>query len=155
MGLDEIRAAYKTILETVDGIGKVFDYEIYIKDWAAVKDRLYDTGLQKFRWWTIRREACAENFLPGFSAEAKHRFVIRGFQAIEGDASVSSKQFDAKVEDVRATFRAKTTLNGTVQQVEKPPQLEETIDVEIAGVLCHRATLAQEVEEEPIAFVES
>lgn len=153
MGLPEIRAEIKTIMQTVSGVGPVYDYERNVNQWAKVKDELVAPD-GKIEWWTIRREKAPEKFIPGSASERSHGIVIRGYRAL--DDAGSSKTFDTRVDAVCAALRPKTTLNGTAMQMENPWQVDEIVDVAIGGIFAHRCEIRNTVEEaDPITFVQS
>jgi len=153
MSLANIRAEYKSILSGVTTVGVVHDYERWSVDWSKFLVQFKDAATGKIKGWTITREKTIEAFTSGPGAERKHAFVIRGYLALD-DTAGSEKTFQDLVETVCDTFRPKTTLNGKVEQVEAPLQVD-LVEVRLFGaVLCHYCELRQTVEE-LLTFTES
>lgn len=154
MPLSEIRAEYKTILSTVPDIGVVHDYERWSADWAKFLEQFKDPATGKIRGWTITRERSPEVFGAGSSYERGHVMVLRGYMGLH-DVEASEKVFQDLIETVCDTFRPKTTLNGKVQQVEAPLQVDVVEARMLGSVLCHYCELRQTVTEAVQAFSQS
>lgn len=153
MPLSAIRDQYKAILLTVPGIGVVHDYERWSIDWSKFIEQFRDPVSGKILGWTITREKSSEKFTPGPGSQRDHTFVLRGHLGLQ-DAVASEKVFQDLIEAVCDTFRPKTTLNGTVQQIEAPLQVDLVEPRKFGDVLCHYCELRQTVEE-LLAFAES
>ena len=152
MGLPEIRAQIEIIMETVSGIGPVFDYERNVHEWAKIKSELVGPD-GKIEWWTIRREKRLETY-GASSYETSHEIILRGYRAL--DDAGSSKTFDARIDAVCDALRPKTTLNGTVQQIENPWQADVIEDrIIVGGVVAHYCEIHNLVEEAVAALVQT
>jgi hypothetical protein len=133
----------KTILAAVSGIGVVHDYERYAVEASALK-ALFVTG-GRLHGWTITRERTPSVYRTNVQTERRHRFIIRGYYALD-DSAASEKTFQDLVEAVEAAFRTNDTLNGTAE-VAGPLQVERVGPVLFAGVLCHYVELSLEAQE--------
>jgi len=146
MSLDAIRTAIVATMNTVTNVGIVHDYERYAKLEAEFK-ALYVAqiaGKGQVRGWYVRRLATREVSQVIGRYQVTHEWLVRGFMAIE-DAAGSEKVFDTLIESVRDVFRTDETLGGvvssTVTRDAAGLQLEESVPVLFAGVLCHSARL--------------
>ena len=154
MSLADIRTEYKNILSGVPNIGVVHDYERWSADWGTFLAQFKDPSTGKLLGWTITREKSPESFGAGSSYERSHVMVIRGYMGLQ-DVDGSEKTFQDLIETVCDTFRPKTTLNGKVQQVEAPLQLD-VVDARMLGAaLCHYCELRQTVTEAVQEFQQS
>lgn len=146
MSLEAIRSQYKTLLEGIGGIGKVYDYERSTSgDWAKFL-ALFKTAGNKIHGWTVTREKTLERFLAGSSSERIHEMVLRGYYAVD-DAGASEKTFQDLIETICSALRPKTTLGGKADQVEAPLQVSIVEPRDFGGVLCHYAELRQRAQE--------
>lgn len=146
MSLATIRAQYKTILQSVPGIGVVHDYERWSADWDKFLAQFQDPASKKILGWTITRERSAESFKTGSGYSRMYTMAIRGYMGLN-DTDASEKTFQDLIETVCDTFRGKTTLNGVVEQVEAPLQVDSIDLRQLGSVLCHHCELRQTVEE--------
>lgn len=153
MPLAAIRTQYKAILETVPNIGVVHDYERWSVDWDKFLAQFKDPASGKILGWTITRERSPETFTPGPGSDRRYMMVLRGYMALQ-DTVASEKTFQDLIEAVCNTFRPKTTLNGAVNQVEAPLQVDIVEHRLFGSVLCHYCELRQTVEE-TLTFIES
>lgn len=171
MSLATIRAEYKKILEGIgpikfgpgffkfgdpgaaflDGtmgnlvVGPVHDYERWSAEWKKFLDH-FKASDGKIHGWTITREKTTESFIPGLGAERRHTMVLRGYYALQ-DSVGSEKNFQDLIEVICTVFRGETTLNGTVEQVEAPLQVDLVEPRMFGAVLCHYCELRQVVPE--------
>lgn len=174
MSLAAIRTEYKNILlaakpikigpghfkfgdaaRFMDGlsVGAVYDYERWTADWSKFLTLFKDSVSGKINGWTITREKSAEIFIVGSGSERRHTFVIRGYMGLQ-DSIGSEKTFQDLIEAICDIFRPYTTLNGKVDQVEAPLQVDLVEPRMVGGTLCHYCELRQ-VAQETLTFVES
>lgn len=150
MSLSLIRAEYKTILESVTGIGKVHDYSRLATDWKVFLDLFKDPSSETILGWEISREASPEERLhlsgasPGSVSDRKHIMLIRGYSSLQ-DATGTQKTFDNLIEAICDKFRPLITLNDVALKVETPMIVSVVTEREFGGVLCHYAELRQAV----------
>jgi hypothetical protein len=134
-----IRAAIVAKLQTVSGIGQVYDYERYgktdkdFREIYAAKDRVLG--------WHVRRVARREDALNN---EVMTDWEIRGFMSLE-DAGASELDFDTLIDAIGDAWRADPTLAGVVlyprDEARVVPELADSGPALFAGVLCHGARL--------------
>lgn len=154
--LVEIRAAIVARLESVEGIGRVHDYERYAENMKKLKDLYLVPAVpadpeadppvlaQKayLQGFFVRRISTSVSAPALNSKTVRHRWRIRGYRALDDDGS-SELAFDAVLEDIRAAFAADVTLGGVVDTTHVGPeaglQLEESAPLIFADVLCHGA----------------
>jgi len=142
-----IRAAIKAKLLTVTDIGAVNDYEPYLEQQSALK-ALYVVqvaGADQLRGWQIRRFSARQVFVDVGRWAVYTTWRLRFFMALNAE---SEKIFDDLVEAASEAFRVDDNLGGAVFSSINPEsneaglQLEESIPVFFANVLCHSARLA-------------
>jgi len=156
MSLDLIRAAIKSIMEEVSGIGKVHDYQRLTHEWKQYQ-KLFTKDDIVNMWEIERTEARrwveATQGPAGGVERVVHNFVLRGFYRIN-DVQESDKTFQNLVERVCHAFRTKPKL--TVAGVEYAELVYETVTVPIiatiykdmlGAVLCHIAEINVSVQE--------
>lgn len=111
-----IRAAVKTRLEAVIGIGRVHDYERWASDWSKYLDLFKTTigNTEQIRGWTI---AC-ESFGNKQEAYQLHRknyeFVIRGYLGLD-DSAATGRTAIALAEDVIEELEQYVKLDGALE----------------------------------------
>lgn len=142
--LAQVRAAIKTTLEGVSGIGQVHDYERFAKRTADFLALYRSTTHNQVRGWNFRRVSTQERSPDVGRFIVTARWQIRGYMTLD-DSATSEKTFDNLVEDVRDAFRANDTLGGVVDTCiigdVAGAQLEEAGPVMLADHLCHGARL--------------
>jgi len=142
--LADVRAAIKSTLEGVSGIGVVHDYERYASQQGTFRALYHSAAHGQIRGWNFRRVARAERSPATGRHVVTARWQIRGYMALD-DSAATEKTFDDLVEGVVAAFRADDTLGGVVDTLivgdTAGAQLEEAGPVMLAGVLCHGARL--------------
>lgn len=143
--LADIKAAIKTRMETITGVGTINTFERYDNNLNGLAQHYGSGGTLK--GWHIRRVTTQVRELRAGTPSRKevlHNFQIRGFMAIK-DAAESEAAFDLIVEAMRPAFFADETLGGTVNTISFPDQagiqLRDSGPVMFAGVLCHAARL--------------
>ena len=127
MALETIITAVKNILESVDGVGKVNDYErntVDEKKFIAAFCSPSNSSL--INGWTITRGSTSEirtsvnaPDLNSGQSKAEHTIVIRGYYSFEDDKQ-SEKIFRALVESVRAALRSNYTLTDSCDRHDSP-----------------------------------
>lgn len=145
--LDAIRAAILATLRTVDGIGRVHDYERFAKE-ASKFLALYQDDDRAIRGGWFDRLSTAERDLEIGTVRRIHTWRIVLYLGL-ADADASAKALQAVIEAVATAFRTDRTLAGTVldirdMTVDDAPagiQVDAVEPVMLAGVLSHRATL--------------
>lgn len=134
-----IRSAIAAKLQSVTGIGNVFEYERYA---AGEKDfRLLYASDESLLGWHIRRVGRKED---AANSEVLTEWEIRGFKAFQ-DAAASELAFDDLIDDILAAFRADPTLGKVLlyprDKSSGIPDLADSGPVMFGGVLCHAAKL--------------
>lgn len=148
MSLLSIRAALKTLIETVSGIGQVHDYKRYAADWKTYKE-LFQKGT-KVNEWEIQREGFSveprgTQAVQGKVKDTIHRMVVRGFYSFD-DKCASEKTFDTLVDGVTDLFIANQDISQTAEIVGIP--IIGDINFNFLGdVLCHMVEVRIEVRE--------
>lgn len=144
--LAQIRAAIAAKLRAVTDIGQVHDWERYAAQQGDFRG-LYTTeigGVKQVRGWHLRRIATSETSPAVGRNVVTHEWEIRGFCALD-DARQTETVFDTLIEAVRDAFRLDETLGGvvasTVTEEIAGAQVEESLPVLFAGVLCHSVRL--------------
>jgi hypothetical protein len=145
MSESTIRAQIYSILNSVEDIGKVYDYERWSADWTTFIN-LFKTaidGEDQIRGWEIGRRSVKETkVVIGLSAggnEKAHGFLIRGYLRVK-DAEASEKTFSSLIEAIGDAFRSNPKLNQTAERhdfIQADP-IESRV---FGGVLCHYAEL--------------
>ena len=139
--LATVRAKIVATMNAVPGIGVVHGYEAFVKTEAKLKALYVRDG--KLHGWQVRRvgPTSEKPYSEGVN-EVIFNWRMRGFMALEDDTETG---FDDLVEDIRTAFRLDPTLGGVVTTTVFPNsagvQLDESLPVVFAGVLCHAVTL--------------
>ncbi len=144
-----IRAAIKTALEGVSGIGTVHDYERWANDWNDFL-ALYKTSANKINGWTITRQRTTEAHASSSHTERTHYFKIRGIYALN-DADETEILFQALIEAICDAFRALYRIDSTAMNNE-PIQVDLVENRMFGRVLCHYTELTLEVVEQAQAW---
>lgn len=154
------RSLIKSVLESVNNVGKVHDYERYADDWDSLISLFVATieGSEEMRGWTIslsdvRQEQESFGTFGGDNTlEVTYTYRIRGFMAVS-DSDASEKTFAALVLAIMSALNASASLhssvrdNGSGGEFYGPP-CQARFDFRMFGdVLCHYAELVQEVKE--------
>ena len=139
MSLSTVRTQMKTMLESVSGIGEVYDYKRYSNDLTTYKN-LFVEG-SKVTTWEIIRDTFSMNVHGGSGGveDRTHNFIIRGFYSLN-DKLASEKTFQDLVDTVIEVFRDDPTLSGVANIVNMP--VEGSFSMEKLGnVLCHKVEI--------------
>ena len=135
MSLSTVRTKVKAVIETVSGIGTVYDYKRYVHDWASYKELFAKD--QKINTWEIQRTHVESDPYGGTGGreDRMHVFTIRGFYAVSDDLA-SEKTFQDLADLVIDAFRNKPKLDG-VTNILNFPITGDFTEAMFGGVLCH------------------
>lgn len=114
MSLSAIRDQIKAILESVEGIGVVHDYERWAVDWNKILELFKPARQDKINGWMITRRSTDERVEVFGRNLVSHTFLIRGVYSLDDGAS-SEKTFQAIIEAIRTAFRSRFDLNGACE----------------------------------------
>lgn len=141
MSESTIRAAIKDVLNTVENIGVVHDYERHAADWGKFLElfRVVMSGQPQIRGWEItRRQRTGRQGTLGAGfreTERRHVYRIHGYMGLQ-DHAASEKIFQVLIDAVCAAFSSTQRLGGASNS-------HEFIQVGVieprmfGGVLCH------------------
>jgi len=139
----EIRAAIKSVLESVPEVGAVYDYLRWTSDPSTFEALFAARGQVKF--WTISRSSVEDAQRYTEQVDEVHTVVLRGYLSLD-DAAASEKAFQDLVDSVRAALRENYTLSGTAWN--SGPEIHTTIEHRQFGeVLCHYCEITFAVRE--------
>jgi hypothetical protein len=145
MSLADIRAQLKSILESVEGIGKVHDYQRWTKDWKKFLE-LFKDGDNKLNGWIITLGDTNEALYVATGVNmATHELLIKGYYGLKDEAE-SEKVFIDLIEKIRTALRSNHNLNGSCLTSDPPATLEVTHD-KLGGVLVHKGVISLKVKE--------
>jgi len=135
MALSTIRAALKTVLEGVSGVGQVHDYRRYSKEWSTYKDAFESSDKINFLQISL---ANMSEIVHGSDSTARDvfNFVIEGAYGLK-DEDETAKTVENLVESIIAVFRGNDRLNGTAEVVQYPIEADITIGM-FGNILCHQ-----------------
>ena len=124
MSESAIRAAAKSVLESVDVIGVVHDRRRFSKSPGELL-RKCKNNRGVVSSWEIHREACPAQWANNAEAERSHAYRIYGTYGLD-DENNSDAEFQALIEAVFAAFLADPTLGGTA--LDTDPLFVDDID---------------------------
>jgi hypothetical protein len=127
-----IRAQIETILETVPGIGVVYDYERYARSLGDYFKLMTPVGQDAVNGWVIHREETkSRQVTMGLlgQIERVHSYRIAGLYDMD-DAAGSEKVFQAILDGIFTAFKANGTLNGTATSHDQIQIDEVTVCLE-------------------------
>lgn len=143
MAYADIRAALKTILEGIEGINLVYDYQRWTRDPATFQTLFKDTD--KVHFWCVSRRAVTDTRRYTEQVDDVHRIVIRGYMSLD-DSAATEKTFQDLIDEVRRTLRQNYTISGTAQN--SGPEINTIIEHRMFGeVLCHYCEIELPVRE--------
>lgn len=143
MSYSQVCAAVKSVLESVPGVGAVYDYLRWTTDPVAYQSLFASGG--EVRFWTISRASVQDVRRYTEQVDEVHTVVLRGYLALD-DASASEKSFQDLVDSVRAALREDYTLGGVA--CNSGPEMHTTIEHRQFGeVLCHYCEISFPVRE--------
>lgn len=136
MSESALRAAIKTVMDGIGGIGVVHDYERQSADETQFLELFRDPSSGKILGWEITRrgfrsERCAQRF------RITHLFSLKGFCGLQ-DATGSEKFFNAAIE---AVMNKIVSAGITGAETIALPQAIRIEARAIGGVLCHHAVI--------------
>ena len=144
MALSDIRSEIKTILEAVDDIGIVHDYDRWAKNWDDFLS-LFKTADNKIHGWCFFRKATPAKRDTMPTIQRTHHFRIKGIYGLS-DADASETTFQDIVEAIQDAFDSKYMLNNAAGVINSGPVQVHLIENRLFGkVLCHYAELDYEV----------
>lgn len=137
MAFADIRAQVKVAMASIDGIGKVSDFEPWVKRIEDLREFFQPENEDALRGWTISRENAQESGIDFDSNWARHAIVIRGYMALK-DQAATERDFQDLVDTVteRLRLEQRNHFSETVDYVEPP--LIRTIEVhDFSNTLVH------------------
>ncbi len=137
-----LRANIKTKLETVSGIGIVYDYERFAADDGRFIE-LFKHSNGKIMGWEITRNAVPKIEPRGGKFRVTHAYLIKGYYGLR-DADRSEVAMNVIVDAVLLTFMSAKTTGAASHTLPRV----NTIHARTFGqVLCHYAEIAIDVPE--------
>lgn len=136
-----LRDRLKAILESVSGIGPVYDYQRHVESEAELKTLLVSGS--RLHFWCVTLapdEKFVEQRGAGNMSKAHVYFAIRGYYALN-DANASEKTFIDLVEDVLDALRAQRGQGVNPWINQGPARWVGPNHVSVANVVCHHAEL--------------
>ncbi len=132
-----VRAAIKTILETVPGIGRVHDFDRWSRSWSRFLELMRELPGGPVNGWMISRHSTSETAETlggsgGLGTVRVHHYEIRGIRTLDDDAA-SEHDFQALIEAVCDAFRARPDLDGACDSIVGPGN-EYGVQVREVGV---------------------
>ena len=144
MSLADIRTQLKTIVESVDGIGKVHDYDRWTVDWKTLLSLFTDEN-NKLNGWVITCPRSDERIHASTVNMRKHLIKIEGIYG-QKDSAGSEKTFRDLLEKVCDKLRENDSLNGSCLTSD-PPTVAKVIRRRFGGVLAHAGEIHLPVDE--------
>lgn len=132
-----IRAAIKTVLEAVTGIGPVHDYERYSRSLAIWLELMRPVSGLSVHGWVCHRESSGAMLDTMPTVHRTHRYRITGIYELD-DATATEKTFQALIELIFAAFLVDTQLGGVCESVE-PLDIQDVSALEYQNKLYHVA----------------
>jgi hypothetical protein len=137
-----LRAEIKTILDTVPGAGKVYDYERWIIDPSKFL-ALFRNADKKIYGWDISRAAVPTVVRVTKKIEITHTYRLKGYYVLE-DSAATEKSFNAIVDAILLAF-VDTKIPGS--QGHALPVVPVLGARFFGAVLCHYAEIVLKVSE--------
>ncbi len=144
MAFADVRAAFKALIATVTGIGKVHDYRRHTTFWDEFYARHKSSG--QLNNWEITREAAAQEIIAVQNAVGTepyfhdtHTLVLEGHMSLD-DAAASEKAFQALVDAIVEKIRKNNRL-GTAVLLPESIQVPVIGHRTFGGVLAHFARM--------------
>ena len=131
-------------LRTIPDIGMIYNRPRYNLDIRTLRSLFISNGILHV-WW-IERSATEGDERAGRDVNRIHIFTIWGFYQVDDSAS-SEVTFQTEIDRILNILDAAYTLTST-SDLSHVATLEEKVDVEFQGVLCHRAKIRLRAEEE-------
>ena len=149
MALSTIRTQLKTLIETVTGIGKVYDHEKFSADLKTRDDTFIKSGVLNV--WDMRIIGIPEYTVTGSNAVEynKWQFQIRGRYAYN-DSEDSDITVANLVKSICELFRGRATIDNTANRWIPPIVAEWSNKMQFCGVLCHDIGINIVIEERTV-----
>lgn len=148
MGWPEIREQIAAILASVEGVGRVHQYQRYRHNWKDIVSLFgfdNESGDTEINAWCITREKIDEPESSDSHDPTYHGFKVRGYLGLQ-DAVATEHDFQAIIDAIRAAFRVNYQLNNTATHTT--PLQVPVIDIRMFGsVLCHYCEITGTAEE--------
>jgi len=148
MSYSAILALLKTIVDSVDGTGKVHDYQRLAQNEQQFISFFVTNKV--VNGWQITRRSTPQKFedskeKDGTLIEAIHEYILTGFRGID-DANASEKTFQVLAETVSDALASDTTLQAAGYNIGAPQIL--VVEPRAFGhVLCHVAEISIQIAE--------
>lgn len=140
---EQIRAAMLGVLNTVDGIGRMYDREKYSKNTKGLTEFYVQDGMLAGGF--IRRRSLVKDTPETFTFIVRTNWEIALFRAFQ-ESENSELAFDALIDAIDEAFIADQTLGGVVDTHVTPEQagirLITSQPAMFGGVLVHYAKLS-------------
>jgi hypothetical protein len=145
-----IRARILAVLNTVEGVGRTYDYFRHVTNEATTKALLKDQGTGALHFWFIAlaSEETLSQRRDGTLGKGTLTYEMHGYMAVN-DAEESEKAFAEKALDVLTAFNGAQKLildgspiAGVIVQDSGPIQWPSSPHVMFNDVLCHYARLS-------------
>ncbi len=140
MSLATQRAAIKTILDGIAGIGVVHEYQRWAAHWTAFLSRFQDPATQTIRGCTVTRESTCEAWIAIGQVERRHTWVVTFYMGLD-DAGASEIAAQGQVEVICDVLRLDPALRGSAENDSSPPQVRRFEPRLFGSVLCHVAEI--------------
>ena len=129
------RQAIFEIFKAIPDIGKVYDYDRRATTDEEFIKLFLDAPTGRILGWEISRGGLQAEKISNIEEAADHVFIVRGYMSLN-DAKATEKLFNAKIEQIRSTFRGNNTLGGKCLDLGSisVPVIEPR---SFGGVLCH------------------
>lgn len=138
-----IRAEIKTIMESVTGIGAVFDKELFNRSLGDFFELLTKDG--KINGWMIGPSSVESELLNVAGMQGWRTFPISGLMEMDNEND-SQTVFQALCESIRRTFAQNITLNGKALNSKPISYKADTTDADDFGDrVFHIVNMALEV----------
>lgn len=143
--LNDIKNEIKNIVESVTGIGNVYDRMVYAKDQAQLKELFVKDGVLNALMFRSKTRTAG-----GAEGNMKELYVTRTwtFKLIYGYnyENDSEKSFDDLCTELCKAFNNNYTLNGKVRK-HSFLDIKNKYDAEYHGVIAHFGQMEMETEE--------
>lgn len=146
MSLATQRAAIKTKLEAVTGIGSVLDYVVWTDDWQFIYDHFTDTAQNRVHVWFIGLASSQpQSSLNRNIRVRQYTWNIIGYYSMK-TAAQSSKTFEEVIDAILAKFDPIGSIGaGLTHQMPSLAAVQNTI---FAQHGCHTAQVQLTVTEQ-------
>lgn len=148
MSLSAIRTQIKNVLESVSGMGQVYEYLRHAVDESTFKTLFISNN--KLNTWLITREAVRDKAVSAAPSYIRtHDFKIFGFYGLK-DTDATENTFQALVdtvlEDLRVALEPPSVLSNTALNAT-PPQVRPINHKQYSRRLTHACEITFTVDE--------